>query len=65
MDGATIALTVMSGFILLVFAGFLIWGLRSGQFHNSEEAKYKMFEDHDIKRTNFPGATKDRGEHHE
>jgi nitrogen fixation-related uncharacterized protein len=27
----------------LVFLGFLVWGLRSGQFHNVEEAKYQVF----------------------
>jgi nitrogen fixation-related uncharacterized protein len=43
MDAATIALTVMTGFIGLVFLGFLIWGWRSGQFRNIEEAKYQVF----------------------
>jgi nitrogen fixation-related uncharacterized protein len=43
MDEATIALTVMTGFIGAVLIGFLIWGIRSGQFHNVEEAKYQVF----------------------
>jgi cbb3-type cytochrome oxidase maturation protein len=43
MDEATIGLTVMTVFIGLVFLGFLIWGIKSGQFHNVEEAKYHVF----------------------
>jgi cbb3-type cytochrome oxidase maturation protein len=43
MDAATIALTIMTGAIGLVFLGFLIWALKSGQFHNVEEAKYQVF----------------------
>jgi hypothetical protein len=43
MNEATIALTVMSFLILLIFAAFLIWGARSGQFKNVEEAKYVPF----------------------
>ena len=43
MNGATIALTIMSFLILLSFLGFFIWGIKSGQFKNIEEAKYNMF----------------------
>jgi nitrogen fixation-related uncharacterized protein len=43
MDEGTIALTLMSGLIFLVFLGFLVWGIRSGQFKNVEEAKYQIF----------------------
>jgi len=43
MDAATIALTVMTGAIGLIFLGFLIWALKSGQFRNVEEAKYQVF----------------------
>jgi cbb3-type cytochrome oxidase maturation protein len=43
MDEATIGLIVVTGFVGLVFLGFLIWGIRSGQFHNVEEAKYQVF----------------------
>ena len=45
MDEATIALTVMTGLLLVSFLGFLIWGIRSGQFKNIEEAKYRIFFD--------------------
>jgi cbb3-type cytochrome oxidase maturation protein len=53
MDEATIALTVMSVLIMLVFLGFLIWGMKSGQFRNTEEAKYQIFR--------RPGTTGDDG----
>ena len=47
MNEATIALTVMTALIFLVFLGFLVWGWRSGQFRNVEEAKHTMLEDED------------------
>jgi cbb3-type cytochrome oxidase maturation protein len=43
MDAATIGLTIVTGTVGLVFLGFLIWGIKSGQFHNVEEAKYQIF----------------------
>jgi|WetSurMetagenome_2_1015567.scaffolds.fasta_scaffold824393_1 nitrogen fixation-related uncharacterized protein len=45
MDEATIAQTILTLSILLIFTGFLIWGIKSGQFHNVEEAKYGMLSD--------------------
>jgi len=45
MNEATIALTVMTSIIFLVFLGFLVWGWRSGQFKNIEEAKHAMMDD--------------------
>ncbi len=47
MDQATIALTVLSGSILVVFLSLFIWGLRTGQFKNIEEPKYRMLERRD------------------
>ena len=47
MSEATIALTVMTGLILVIFTGFLIWGIRSGQFRDTEKAKYDMLQDED------------------
>jgi len=44
MDEATIAQTVLSLFLLLIFLGFLVWGIRTGQFRNIEEPKYRMLE---------------------
>jgi nitrogen fixation-related uncharacterized protein len=43
MDEATIALVAMSLGIFLVFVGMMVWGVKSGQFKNSEEAKYQIF----------------------
>jgi nitrogen fixation-related uncharacterized protein len=43
-EEATIALTIMSLGIFIIFIGFLVWGIRSGQFRNVEEPKYKMLE---------------------
>ena len=45
MDEATIAQTVMTGLMLAIFLGFFIWGWRSGQFKNIEEAKFNMMSD--------------------
>ena len=44
MDEATIAQTAMSLLLLLVFLGFLVWGIRTGQFRDIEEPKYRMLE---------------------
>jgi nitrogen fixation-related uncharacterized protein len=43
MNEATLALLIMSGLIFLIFMGFLIWGITSGQFKNVEQAKYQLF----------------------
>jgi nitrogen fixation-related uncharacterized protein len=43
MDEATIAMTISTGAIGLIFLGFLIWALKSGQFRNVEEAKFQVF----------------------
>ena len=43
MSEGTIALTVMTGLLLITFGGFLVWGIRSGQFKNIEEAKFQIF----------------------
>jgi cbb3-type cytochrome oxidase maturation protein len=42
MSEAAIAQTILTLSILLIFIGFLVWGIRSGQFKNVEEAKYRM-----------------------
>ena len=45
MNEATIAQTIMTLLILVIFLGLFIWGIKSRQFHNVEDAKYKMLED--------------------
>jgi cbb3-type cytochrome oxidase maturation protein len=47
MNEATIAQTIMTLLILVIFLGFLIWGIKSRQFHNVEDAKYRMLDDGD------------------
>ena len=43
MNEGTIALTVMTLALLLIFTGMFVWGLRTGQFRNVEDAKYQVF----------------------
>lgn len=43
MDEAAVALTFMSICIGLILVGLLVWGIKSGQFHNVEDAKYQVF----------------------
>jgi cbb3-type cytochrome oxidase maturation protein len=48
MNEATLAQTIMTLLILIIFLGLLIWGIKSKQFHNVEDAKYRMLdEDHE------------------
>jgi cbb3-type cytochrome oxidase maturation protein len=43
MNEATMALGAMSLGILAVFVGLLVWGLKSGQFKDTEQTKYQIF----------------------
>jgi cbb3-type cytochrome oxidase maturation protein len=45
MNEATIALTIMTVLIFIIFLGFLVWGIKSRQFHNIEEVKYRIFDE--------------------
>ena len=58
MDGATIAQTVLTLILLLVFLGFLVWGIWTGQFRNVEEPKYRMLE----KDEDLPEDQKEKGD---
>ncbi|HOO89508.1 MAG TPA: cbb3-type cytochrome oxidase assembly protein [Syntrophales bacterium] len=58
MDGATIAQTVLTLILLLVFLGFLVWGIRTGQFRNVEEPKYRMLENDE----DLPEDQKEKGD---
>ena len=51
MNEATIAQTVMTLLILIVFLGFLVWGIKSRQFHNIEDVKYRVLNDTDSDNT--------------
>ena len=43
MNQATIAQTIVTASLFLIFTGLFIWGWKSGQFKNIEEAKYIIF----------------------
>lgn len=47
MDEGTIALTIMSLLLGLSFLGLLIWGIKSGEFRNIEEPKYRMLKENE------------------
>lgn len=34
----------MSLFVFFTFLGFFVWGIKTGQFRDIEEAKYRIFE---------------------
>ena len=57
MSGPTIALTLMTLSIFLIFLGFLVWGWKSGQFKNVEDAKYIVFHDRDAEKPECTGET--------
>jgi nitrogen fixation-related uncharacterized protein len=61
MDEATIALIIMSVLIFTIFLGFLIWGIKSKQFRNIEEAKYQLFNKTE-KEKESPAETRSPGE---
>ena len=46
MNEATVALTIMTLLVFAIFLGYLIWGIKSGQFKNVEDAKYQLFRTH-------------------
>lgn len=50
MNEATIALTVMTFLIFVIFLAFFVWGIRTGQFKNVEEAKYIPLQDDGFER---------------
>ena len=42
---AFIAITIAAGGLVAVWALFLLWGWRTGQFEDAEAAKYLVFRD--------------------
>jgi nitrogen fixation-related uncharacterized protein len=36
-------MTVVTAAVGLIFLGFLVWAVKSGQFKNVEDAKYQVF----------------------
>jgi nitrogen fixation-related uncharacterized protein len=47
MNEATIALTITTLGVFLVFAGLFIWGWATGQFKDVEQPKYHMLDQHE------------------
>lgn len=45
MNDYGLALFLSAMLMLLIFLGFLIWGIRSGQFTDVESSKYRILED--------------------
>lgn len=44
MNEYNLALFITAFILFLIFLGFLIWGIKTGQFIDIEEAKYRMLE---------------------
>lgn len=44
MDEYNLAMFVTALSLFLIFLGFLVWGIKTGQFKDIEEAKYRMLE---------------------
>jgi cbb3-type cytochrome oxidase maturation protein len=55
MDEATLALTILTVLIFMSLLGLFVWGVRSGQFRNIEEAKYRIFREN---KTEITGDSK-------
>lgn len=47
MEEGAIALIITSAGIFAVFIGLFVWGIFKKQFHDVEEAKYRMLESED------------------
>jgi len=50
MNDAAVAQTIMTLSILIIFLGFLIWGIKSNQFRNIEDAKWQVFDNNEHKK---------------
>lgn len=42
---ATLAQALLTLSLLVIFVGFLIWGIKTGQFRDIEKPKYRIFDD--------------------
>jgi cbb3-type cytochrome oxidase maturation protein len=58
MNQATLAQTIMTVLVLGIFLGLLVWGLKTRQFHDVEDPKYRMMHDEDE-----PAAKPQEGSH--
>jgi nitrogen fixation-related uncharacterized protein len=55
MDEGTLAITIMSLLIFLSFLGFMIWGIKTGQFKYTEKEKYQILKNGEEKDNNKAG----------
>ena len=39
--------TVAAGLMMLIYIGFLVWAIKTGQFKDTEQLKYKPLEEED------------------
>lgn len=62
MDEYNLAMLVVAFSLFLIFLGFLIWGIKTGQFRDIEEAKYRMLEIDRLDRTVTDELNEARGE---
>ena len=47
MTTGVLAQALLTLALIVIFLGFLVWGIRTGQFRNVEEPKYRIFEKED------------------
>lgn len=47
MEEYQLAISITTFFIFLIFLGFLIWGIKSGQFKDVEAPKYRILKRYD------------------
>ena len=57
MEEYQVAIFITTFGIFLIFLGFLIWGIKSGQFTDIEVPKYKLLKGYEM-----PESEKDIGE---
>lgn len=48
MEEYQLAILVTTFLIFLIFLGFLLWGIRSGQFTDIEAPKYRMLKGYEM-----------------
>lgn len=48
MEEYQLAIFIMTFLIFLIFLGFLLWGIRSGQFTDVEAPKYRILEGYEL-----------------
>lgn len=54
-----IAFTAWMAFMAIICIAFFVWGWKENQFHNIEEAKYRMLEDREPQP--WPGREQKQG----